>query len=58
VLHLILKDIARPISQRLGTALGAVLAGLNVSAADQATVAAAVPIVVGLMFDLVIRRLF
>lgn len=54
----VLREILRPISQRLGTALGTTLAALGVAESDISIVVAAVPVVLGISLDLVSRRLW
>jgi hypothetical protein len=53
----ILDDLARPIAHRVGSYVGTTLTTLGVAADDIQIVVAAIPVIVGIAFDLVIRRL-
>jgi hypothetical protein len=50
--------IIRPVGQRLGTLLGAWLASQNLPAEDVTTITAAVPLIVGVLADLIQRRFY
>lgn len=52
------QPIVRPISQRIGTAVGAALSSLGMAQDEASVITAAVPIILGFAFDLVIRRLY
>lgn len=51
-MSLLLRQILLPVSRRLGTLVGSYLTALNVPADDTATVVAAIPILVGVLVDL------
>lgn len=52
----IAHEIVRPLAHRLGTAIGVALASFGVAAGDIETIVAAVPVVLGVAADLIIRR--
>lgn len=52
----IAHEIIRPVAHRLGTAVGVALASLGVAAGDVEVIVAAVPVVLGVAADLIIRR--
>lgn len=51
-------EILRPLSQRLATAAGAALTSAGLQTDDISLVVAAIPAVVGIAADLLIRRLY
>jgi len=51
-----LDGIVRPIAHRIGTAAGTWLAAQGVASGDVQVLVAAIPIVAGVIMDLVIRR--
>lgn len=51
-------SVLRPVSQRIATSLGAALAGYGMAANDVSTVVAAVPLLLGLAVDLILRRFY
>lgn len=51
-------QILRPISQRLATSIGAVLTGYGMAGDDVTTVVSAVPLLLGLAVDLILRRFY
>lgn len=57
-MKLLIEQIARPISQRLATASGAYLTALGVSADNVSIVVAAIPVMLGVLIDLVLRKLY
>lgn len=54
----LIRDVARPVSQRVASTVGGVLSGLGMAAPDVSTVEAAVPILIGLAFDTLFRRFY
>jgi hypothetical protein len=50
--------IIRPVTQRLGTSIGAALATYGMAAADVDTILSAFTLLCGLGIDLITRRLF
>lgn len=52
------QSLFRPFSQRLGTLIGSALTTYGVTASEAESVALAVPVVLGVAIDLVIRRLY
>jgi hypothetical protein len=52
------QSIIRPISQRLATGIGASLGALGMAHPDVAIVEAAIPVICGFAFDLVLRKLY
>jgi hypothetical protein len=53
---MLLNEILRPIGHRIGTAVGTFLTAQGVAADDISIILAAVPVAVGVLVDLVIRR--
>lgn len=54
----LVETIIRPFAQRIGTALGAYLTTLGMAQNDISVLVAAVPVALGLMFDLIQRRYY
>lgn len=52
------QSILRPISQRLATLAGGYLSAFGMASDEVSTVQSAIPIVLGLGLDLVIRRFY
>jgi hypothetical protein len=58
MLTVIYETFIRPASQRLGTLLGTYLTAQGVAQDDITVLATALPVALGVLFDLVIRRLY
>lgn len=52
------QPIIRPVTQRLGTAVGSALSALGMAQPDADIVTAAIPIILGFAADLIIRRIY
>jgi hypothetical protein len=52
----IIDEIVRPIGHRVGTALGAYLTAQGIASDDIGIILSAVPVVLGVVVDLVVRR--
>jgi len=52
----LVDNIVRPIAHRVGTATGAWLASQGIASGDVQVLVAAIPILVGVIVDLFIRR--
>lgn len=51
-----LDDLLKPVGRNIGKAVGSFLAGQGVAADDISILVAAVPVLLGVVFDLVVRR--
>lgn len=58
MIQFLFRDILRPLSQRAATALGAALTAQGMAVAEADQVVAALPLLLGFGFDLLIRRLY
>lgn len=55
---MIYETFLRPASQRAGTAVGTFLAAQGIASDDISVLVAAFPVAVGVVWDLVVRRLY
>lgn len=58
IMEFVLQTILRPLSQRVGTFVGSYLSALGMAVDDVSTVVAAVPLVLGVVLDLIQRKLY
>jgi hypothetical protein len=54
----LIDAIIRPVGQRVGTLVGSFLTSQGIAADDVSIIAAAIPVVIGVCFDLVQRSLY